>query len=246
MFQKLAKRVIGRVVSTNLRKQARYTYTNLYNLAGKDFFPAHNDLDKKLLRHIGDIKNGTFIEAGANDGLSQSNTWHLEKRLGWHGLLVEPVPHIARLCTRFRKGSIVENCALGSFNQQGQEVELGFGGLMTVTDGADTSHMHGGSANSHAASGASWTGDKSYRFKSRIEPLTNLLLKHGITHVDLLSLDVEGFEVPALMGLDISRTPVRYILVETSNLEAVQNVIGRDYTLLEKLSAHDYLFKAAH
>ena len=33
--------------------------------------------------------NGFYIEAGANNGVAQSNTLELEKR-GWSGLLIEP------------------------------------------------------------------------------------------------------------------------------------------------------------
>ncbi|KAB7507993.1 hypothetical protein Anas_00609, partial [Armadillidium nasatum] len=36
--------------------------------------------------------NGTFIEAGAYDGETFSNTLNLEKELGWSGLLIEPNP----------------------------------------------------------------------------------------------------------------------------------------------------------
>jgi len=37
-------------------------------------------------------RNGFFIEAGASDGISFSNTLYFEAKLGWTGLLVEPNP----------------------------------------------------------------------------------------------------------------------------------------------------------
>ena len=50
--------------------------------------PALNDLDRKLEKYL-NYRDGYFIECGANDGYSQSNTYFLEKKLNWRGLLVE-------------------------------------------------------------------------------------------------------------------------------------------------------------
>ncbi len=44
-------------------------------------------LDHKLIRLFGD-QTGIFVEAGANDGLRQSNTKLLEELYGWRGLLI--------------------------------------------------------------------------------------------------------------------------------------------------------------
>ena len=37
-------------------------------------------------------RNGFFVEMGAADGFNDSNTYILEKRYGWRGLLIEPNP----------------------------------------------------------------------------------------------------------------------------------------------------------
>ena len=74
---------------------------------------------------------GFFIEAGANDGIRQSNTHVLEKKFGWTGLLVEPIPRLAKLCSRYRKRSIVVNAALVPFSESGKFVHLEDVDLMT-------------------------------------------------------------------------------------------------------------------
>ena len=47
-----------------------------------------NELDIKLSKHL-DFDKGVFVEAAANDGIRQSNTYYLEACRGWTGILVE-------------------------------------------------------------------------------------------------------------------------------------------------------------
>ena len=49
--------------------------------------------------------NGYFVEFGAADGITHSNTYLLEKKYGWHGLLIEPLPSAFRTLKRNRENS---------------------------------------------------------------------------------------------------------------------------------------------
>lgn len=48
--------------------------------------------DINVVTHYKDKQNGYFIEIGASDGISLSNTYILEKNYGWTGICVEPIP----------------------------------------------------------------------------------------------------------------------------------------------------------
>jgi FkbM family methyltransferase len=200
-----------------------------------------NGLDKKMLRHINGRK-GIFIEAGANNGLRQSNTAYLEFWRGWTGLLVEPIPDLARECLVNRPNSRVEQCALVSRNSESSSVDMVYCNLMSIvkgargSDAADAEHISAGTE--HLAK-----DDKPRNYTVRTACLDDLIRKHGLSHVDLLSLDVEGYEPQVLAGLDFDRVAPRWILVEANDPEAVEQVLNPRYELVELLSYHDRLYR---
>ena len=142
------------------------------------FFSLH-DLDKKLLKYI-NYENGVFIEAGANDGLTQSNTAYFEKNLNWTGLLVEPNKHFYNKCKNNRTNSIVENYALVSNNYNKQYINGNFndttsnGLICMVTDKCDHYDQH---IENHK-------NEKKNTVEVETATLTSLLEKNNITKID--------------------------------------------------------------
>jgi FkbM family methyltransferase len=209
-------------------------------LAGQRYFGL-NGLDAALEKYL-DFDGGFFIEAGANDGATQSNTLHFERFRGWRGLLVEPIPDLARRCRMIRRHSIVENVALGSFEQRGTSVDMTYVNLMSIADGAlpteddQKKHVQGGSTAQRL---------EPYRLTVPCVPLSDLLDKHGVTRVDLLSLDVEGYEPNALSGLDFGRHRPRFILIEANRYrDRVEQIIFPHYRVAAQMSPDDVLYES--
>jgi hypothetical protein len=68
---------------------------------------------EKILRLNGTQKdtNGFFIEAGAADGETISNTLYFETKYDWTGLLVEPNPNLLKkLYAKERKAYVLPHC----------------------------------------------------------------------------------------------------------------------------------------
>jgi hypothetical protein len=94
------------------RKRLVHARRRLFELAGSTRYskPGFNDIDAKLQRYL--PATGTFLEAGANDGYTWSNTYYLERCKGWRGVLIEGIPALSEECRRLSLRSIMHNCAL--------------------------------------------------------------------------------------------------------------------------------------
>jgi hypothetical protein len=58
-------------------------------------------------------------------------------------------------------------------------------------------------------------------------------------------LDVEGYELEVLAGLDLKRFSPKVILVEWHlDFEEIKRVLDETHTYAEKLTKHDYVFLA--
>lgn len=201
------------------------------------------DLDKKLISIIG-ASPGYFVELGANDGISQSNTKHLEMFHGWRGVLIEPYPANFRKLQKTRSSSShFVNAACVSFEFPRDEMELTYSNLMTTP-------MEGFSDVSdrelHAESGKKWLRGKEKigTFLARARTLSAILDEVNAPGlINLLSLDVEGGEIEVLGGVSHDKYRFKWILVESRDEKKISEYLSaQGYVLHSKLTGHDYLF----
>ena len=135
----------------------------------------------------GQVKNGFFIEAGAFDFETNSDSLYFELNHNWTGLLVEPHPlAFHRGLAKNRRATSVNTC----LSTSGRAEELPFD-----------------------LSGSVWTGEKREAMSGLVRektersvsmqclPLYSLLLALGNPTVHYLSLDIEGAEFPVLTSI---------------------------------------------
>ena len=197
---------------------------------------ALNELDKKLALYI-NFENGFFIEAGANNGVQQSNTLYFELYRGWRGLLIEPIPDLATKCKENRPNAIVENCALVSSDYTNTLIEMEYCNLMsTVKNGLNSlepdKHIERGKQFLHE-------NEDVYTIHVPAKALSAVLHKHSIHHIDLLSLDVEGFEAQVLKGIDFDHHRPKFMLIEVRDKEEIESIIRPLYKPIAILNISD-------
>ena len=183
-------------------KQAREEFREWKRLGWKHQFASQHGEDSWLCDHWGLLQlpdRGFFVEFGAASGVKISNTHWLETYRGWHGLLCEPDPrNLAALAECGRTDSIIEPVAVGPRGtvQLGCPADPELSGTLRRLDAKQ----------------------KVVRAEKLIDvpqvPLTDLLEKHGIEGIDLISIDTEGTELEAWRTLNLKRWRPRVAVVE--------------------------------
>jgi FkbM family methyltransferase len=232
-LRNLLKSVIPPVI-TNLARAWRDRRVRFYGL---------DSLDENLSRYL-PYDNGYFVELGANDGISQSNTLHFERYKNWKGILVEPIPHNYLRCLANRSTDTRIFCnACTSFDYQERFVEIAYSDLCSCPMNLESDV---GDPLAHASQGR-WLLEKTekiFTFGAVATSLNALLVQaHAPSTIDLLSLDVEGAEIEVLKGIDHQRFRFKYLCIESRNIEKLAHyLVSVGYVLEEKLSGRDYLF----
>lgn len=213
-------------------------------LRGK--YASLNQLDQKLEKYV-DYDNGYFVELGANDGVTQSNSLYFEKYRNWRGLLVEPAPQNFLKCRQNRSVRNAIYCAACvSFDYDQEFVRIAYSNLMSTPVNLESDIRD---PRAHAALGDRFLGigETVFEFGAVARSLNSMLLDAGAPRqIDFLSLDVEGAELEVLKGVDHQAFRFRYILVECRDFPKLDAYLEKyGYRFIEKLSEQDYLFVAA-
>jgi FkbM family methyltransferase len=203
-----------------------------------------NGLDKKIEKYI-NFNNGFFCELGANDGITQSNTFFFEKYRGWKGVLVEPIPDKYLLCRKNRSPKTKVFCnACTSFDYKEKFVEIIYSNLMSISLNLETDINN---PTKHAKIGKKYLNksEHNFAFGALAKTLNEILISaNAPKKIDFLSLDVEGSEIEVLKGIDHSMFRFDYICIETRNKKKIFSFLKKNrYLLIEQLSEKDYLFK---
>lgn len=173
---------------------------------------------KSVLREVFEgAPSGFFVEAGAIDGEFLSNTLYLEREKGWTGLLVEADGDMFELLLKKQRKAWASHSCLATHDHPHRDTLVKY-----VNQMQSLRNFHNYAARAHGSmmgvSGGA-TLDRSSPGHAEYEsvqclPLATLLLALNITHVDLISLDVEGAEVGILRYFPWQRITVDVWLVE--------------------------------
>ena len=160
---------------------------------------------------IGRKLNGIFVDIGANDGVTISNTVLLERNFGWTGIAVEPIPSVFEKLKSNRKCHMVHGCVTPNAGK------AKFLEMVGGTHMLSTLAMHNVGLTARRLRKSAKRNNATIN-EIDVECFTfhSLVEKYGIKEVDFLSVDTEGGELEILKSIDFDKVPVRVISVENN------------------------------
>ena len=166
-------------------------------------FSFSHELETGLVNDFLGEEPGFFVEVGANDPKTDSQTWHLEQR-GWSGILVEPQPDLAEKLRQQRNAKVYA-AACSSPANAGRRMPLYCAGTVTSLD----RDWAAAPRRRHRRALVEGTIEVPIRSLDQI-----LIDAKAPSPIDFLSIDVEGHTSEVLEGLDLERWRPRLILLE--------------------------------
>jgi FkbM family methyltransferase len=172
--------------------------------------------DLWVLHETGHKRHGYFVEFGAADGITASNTYLLERDFGWRGILAEPNPVWHADLTRNRSAVTDFRCVFTTTGERIAFAATRHAGLSTI-------------ARFIAADGHARSREDHRIIEVETVRLHDLLEQHGAPHrIDYVSIDTEGSELEILQAFDMTRWDVKLLSVEhnhTANTAGIDRLM---------------------
>jgi hypothetical protein len=201
----------------------------MYNLPESCQIP---ELDKIYKKYFGLFTNKVFVEVGAYDGESTSNTSFLSD-LGWKGYYIEPVHsnYIQCLNRHIKNNTVVSNLSIG--------IEEGVKTIYTngILSSLDKEHAELGVSKFNYPY---YTENICYQLR-----MDTYLKNYNIPYnFDLFVVDVEGKEEEIFYSFDLNKWNPKMMIVELVDdheyFQENKNVIQRVKNLREFINNFNY------
>ncbi|XP_068201593.1 protein Star-like [Palaemon carinicauda] len=199
-----------------IRVLMRPPSTKPYNLRNPDkkYFTAG-----PISKYIGDLfgpgeRKGFFVEVGANDGETSSVTMYLERELGFNGLLIEANPRLyEQVVGKERKAYSIQ-------------------AALSPTNASEELLLAGGGQHDHLVNETSKNSTRVPAF-----PFYSILRSVNISFIDVLRLDIEGFEYKILKTIPFEKVKVGifvidYVLMSEPREEMVEFMQSLGFTMI--------------
>ena len=176
-------------------------------------FNSQDNQDKYLETNIfKGYKNGFYVDVGAHDGISINNTLYFEKNNNWTGINIEPIKKVFDRLVINRPNNINLNCAV--CNNDGETeflCNIGYTEMISgIKDNFDIRHLY------RLQRENTQYGSITEVIKVETKKLETILDENDISHINYLSIDVEGAEFEVIKSINFDKVFIDVIGFENN------------------------------
>lgn len=203
--------------------RSKFKYT--WNKFKPQLTYAQDNEDLVILELFGNINK--FIDIGANDGITCSNTFLFSLR-GAEGLMFEPTSAMFSLLVSLYSLNSLVVCINEGLSNKEHKISIKSDGLLSYIPETQDKKLKE-------------LLSKHYSENSTFEQISVKPLNYWLQHYlnfrqcDFVSLDVEGHELSVLQGIDFTRFQTKCFIVETHARGNLVNWLHRDYEAIDQL-----------
>jgi FkbM family methyltransferase len=193
-------------------------------------------LDRWVFRGL---ERGSFIDIGAHDGVTYSNTWFFETQRNWGGVCVEPNPNVyKRLCAN-RSAMALECCVAAEAGTVQFQKIAGYSEMLSgVVARYSPSHKQ------RIAEEMQQYGGSSELIDLPARSFGEIAAEAGLNEVHYVSMDTEGSEADILKTIAFGKIFIHAMTIEynTQNQSVLLATMqGKEFELIKSVGS-DLMF----
>lgn len=189
-------------------------------------------LDRWVFRGL---EGGMFVDIGAHDGITSSNSWFFETQRNWRGVCVEPNPSVSKRLRANRSARILDCCVSETRGPVKFQRIAGYSEILSGIENRYSAEQRKRIADEMQEYGGS---SEIVEVASRTFP--DIAEELGLSEVHYLSIDTEGAELEIVKSIDFRKYMFHVITVEYSKetqAELLALMKEKDFEVVKSVGA---------
>ena len=184
-------------------------------------------------------ENGFFVDIGAHNGKTGSNSFFFEKYRNWSGICIEPGPNEFKTLANNRK-SININCCVSNYEGVSNFTYInGYSNMLSgLTENYDPKHLLRISRELRSF------GGEQKEIKVPVRTLCSILEEHKAYEIDYCSIDTEGSEYEIIKDFDFSKFKIKILSIENNyEHKNIRDTLSKNGYNFHRLKCDDIFVK---
>ena len=176
-------------------------------------FYSQENQDKYLEENIfKGYKNGFFVDVGAYDGKHINNTLYFENTNQWKGINIEPNKKVYDVLEKNRPNNINLNCAVCNYDGETEFfLNNGYTEMISgIKNYFDSRHF------TRLMNENNQMGSTTELTKVNTKRLETIFDEYNVSHINYLSIDVEGAEFEVIKSINFEKVFIDVIAFENN------------------------------